>query len=232
MHTTDRPRRRALLTLLLAVLLAAAFAAAPASAANEAAQGGQLLQRVQAGTTTCKSLSTTDSDHIGEYVMERMLGSAGVHQAMNRQMAAMMGARGETQAHVYMGQRFAGCATGNVPNSFGTMMGMVGAGLMGSVYGSGGGTPGMIGSNARNGGMMGFGYGTPTTSGDGWSSGDTAMVVMMGLLLALVAGALFAWRPWRRTDQTPLSMLQSRFARGDIDQHEYDARRDALGGTA
>ena len=45
-----------------------------------------------------------DFDHIGEYVMERMLGSASTHHAMNRQMAAMMGTSGETQAHMFMGR--------------------------------------------------------------------------------------------------------------------------------
>ena len=229
MHTTNGSRRRVLLAPILAVVLAAGFAATPASGATEAQQGGQLLQRLQAGTTTCKSLSTTDFDHVGEYVMERMLGSAGVHEAMNRQMVAMMGARGETQAHVYMGQRFAGCARGNAPTAFGSMMGMMGAGMMGSVYGRGN-TSTVMGSGSDA--MMGFGNNTAPANGDGWSGGDTTMVVLMVLLLALVAGALFAWRPWRRADQTPLETLQNRFARGEIDQHDYDARREALGGTA
>lgn len=99
MPTTDRSARRTLLASALAAVLAAALAA-PALGATEAQQGGQLLQRLQSGTTTCTSLITSDFDHVGEYVMERMLGSASAHQAMNRQMAAMMGSGGETQAHV------------------------------------------------------------------------------------------------------------------------------------
>ena len=223
MDTTDRPRRRALLAPILAALTAAAFAATPASGATEAQQGSQVLQRVQSGATTCKSLRATDFDRVGEYVMERMLGSAGVHEAMNRQMAAMMGAQGEKQAHVYMGQRFAGCATGQAPAAFGSMMGM-----MGSVYGRSS-TSTTMGSGS--GGMMGFGNSTSAANADGWSGGDTTMVVLMGLLLALVAGALFAWRPWRRSDQTPLKTLQTRFARGDIDQQEFDRLRHTLEGS-
>lgn len=229
MHTTDRPRRRVLLAPILAALMAAAFAATPASGATEAQQGGQLLQRVQSGAATCKSLSKTDFDHVGEYVMERMLGSVNVHSAMNRQMAAVMGARGETQAHVYMGQRFAGCASGQAPTAFGSMMGMMGSGMMGSVYGRGN-TATMTGSGS--GGMMGSGNSTSAADGDGWSGGDTTMIVMMGLLLALVAGALVAWRPWRRTDETPLKTLQTRFARGDIDQQEFERLTHTLQGSA
>lgn len=228
MRTTDRSTRRTLLAPALAAVLVAAALAAPALGATEAQQGGQLLQRLQSGATTCKSLSTTDFDHVGEYVMERMLGSAGTHEAMNRQMSAMMGASGETQAHVYMGQRFAGCATSKAPTAFGAMMGMMGAGMMGSAYG-GSGSSSMMGGGSYYGtaGMMGY-----RSSSDGWSSGDTVMVVMMGLLLALAAAALLTWLPRRRSDATPLDTLRKRFARGDIDQQEFDRLRHTLEGSA
>lgn len=227
MPTTDRRTARALLTIALAIL-AAALSAVPASAASEAQQGGQVLQRLQAGTTTCRSLATSDFDHVGEYVMQRMLGSAQAHEAMNQQMAAMMGASGETQAHVYMGQRFAGCATGKAPTAFGAMMGMMGAGMMGSAYGSSGPSSMMGGAYNRPAGMMGYRVGND----DGWSSGDTVMVVMMGLLLAIATVALLAWRPWRRSDATALDTLRMRFARGEIDQQEFDRLRHTLEGSA
>ena len=108
------------------------------------------------------------------------------------------------------------------------MMGMMGAGMMGATYGSG---SGMMGTGS-GGGMMGFGYGSPSNSSD-WSSGDTVMVVLMGVLIALAILALVAWRPWRREGgDTALEMLRARFARGDIDQDEYDRLRQALGGAA
>jgi uncharacterized membrane protein len=228
MRITERRTLRRPLAATVTALLVAALAAGPALGATEAQQGGRLLQRLQSGATTCKSLSTTDFDHIGEYVMERMLGSASVHEAMNRQMAAMMGASGETKAHVYMGQRFAGCAASKAPTAFGAMMGMMGAGMMGSAYG-GSGSSSMMGGGSSYGtaGMMGYRSGS-----DGWSSGDTVMVVMMGLLLALAAAALLAWLPRRRSDATPLDTLRKRFARGDIDQQEFDRLRHTLEGSA
>ncbi len=229
MHTTDRPVPRGLLGSLLATgLIAAALLAPPALGATEAQQGAQLLRKVEAGTVSCASLKTEDFDHIGEYVMERMLGSPAAHEAMNRQMAATMGRQGEAQAHVYMGQRFAGCASGRAPNAFGAMMGMMGAGMMGSVYGSGG--SGMMGT--RSGGMVGFGS-RSSAGGDGWGSGDTVMVVLMALLIVLAGAGLAAWKPWRQNRaRTPLEMLQARYARGEIDQREFERRRAALGGAA
>lgn len=228
--TGDRPARRqrsAIALALSTVLALAGLTAAPALGATEAQQGAQLLRSLQTRQADCSSLATADFDRIGEYVMERMLGSSAAHEAMNRQMAAVMGSRGETQAHVYMGQRFAGCATGRAPATFGAMMGM-----MGSAYG--GGSPStMMGSGARGtSGMMGSD--SPSSSrDDAWSSGDTVMVVLMGLLVALAIGALVAWRPWRRRAvKTPLETLQGRYARGEIDQQEFDRRRQALGGTA
>lgn len=226
MRTTDRRTFRRPLAATVAALLLAALTAGPALGATEAQQGGQLLQRLQSGATTCKSLSTTDFDHVGEYVMERMLGSASTHEAMNRQMAAMMGASGETQAHVYMGQRFAGCATGKAPTAFGAMMGMMGAGMMGSVYGDTGSSSMMGGAYSGTAGMMGY-----RSKGDGWSSGDTVMVVMMGLLLAVAIGVLVAWHPWRRAETTALETLQARFARGDIDRQEFERLRHTLEGS-
>jgi len=165
--------------------------------------------------------------------MGQMLGSSAAHDAMDRQITVMMGSAGNTEAHVYMGQRFAGCATGRAPVAFGAMMGMMGAGMMGSAYG-GTGSSTMMGSGARGtSAMMGFGYVSPTASSSrGWSSADTVMVILMGLLIALAIGALAAWRPWRHhAATTPLETLQARYARGEIDQQEFDRRRQALGGT-
>ena len=233
MRTTGDRGRSAIALVIAAVVAAGMLAASPALGATEAQQGAQLLRSLQAGKGSCGSLATDDFDHIGEYVMERMLGSSAAHDAMNRQMQTMMGSSGETQAHVFMGRRFAGCATGRAPAAFGSMMGMMGAGMMGSVYG--GGTSNMMGSaNGGAGGMMGSGQ---TTAGsnrdDGWTTADTVMVAVMSLLVLLAISALAAWRPWRQpTGSTPLETLQARYARGDIDQQEFERRRDALGGTA
>ena len=90
-------------------------------------------------------------------------------------------------------------------------------GMMGSVYGRGN-TATMMGSGSA--GMMGSGNSTSAANGDGWSSGDTTMLVMMGLLLAPVAGALVAGRPLPRPAKTPPKPLHPRFARRAPDAPE------------
>ena len=158
--------------------------------------------------------------------MGRMLGSTATHKAMNQQMTSMMGSSGEAQAHTFMGRRFAGCATGSAPAAFSTMMGMMGG------YASAGGA--MKGSaqsvNGSGSGMMG-GSGVRGSGDNGWSGTDTAMVVLMGLLLAAVVGALAVWRPWQRSQApTPLDLLGERYANGEIEGEEYERRRQALAG--
>lgn len=242
MNTTiDRSVRRRLSAIVLTVvpmLVAAALIAAPAmGSAAEEQQGAQRLQNLQAGKTSCKSLTTADFELIGEYVMGRMLGSTSTHDAMNLQITRSMGSDGEKQAHVFMGKRFAGCATGAAPAAFGSMMGMMGEGMMGSA--NRGGYPGMMGSasgdgnygmrgswSGRNNGMMGNRDG----HGNGWSGWGIAMAVLMGLLLVAIVGALAAWGPWKRTPtQTPLEILQARYARGEIDEQEFERLRQTLG---
>lgn len=212
--------RRVVLTIGATLVLLGATSASGFASANDDQQGAQLLQSVQNGEQECQGLSRDQFEAIGEYVMGRMLGSTARHEAMDEQIRAMTGASGEAKAHVFMGQRFAGCASGAAPVSFGSMMGMMGSYSGDSSGGMGSGRYGGVGS-----GMMGD---SVSRDGDGWSSTDTMLVV----LLAALAAALAAWRPWRRSSpKTPLDVLSDRYARGDIDTAEYEQRRQALGST-
>ena len=79
--------------------------------------------------------------------------------------------------------------------------------------------------------------------GDGWWGfghmmyGGVGMLVFWGvivLLIVLVARALggfgSAREPSGPSRQTALEILQERYARGEIDQQEYEERRKTLGG--
>jgi hypothetical protein len=81
-------------------------AAAPAlaSLADEVAAGRQVAQRLQAGATSCDKLSDADFDHLGEYVIERVIGSRAAHQAVNDRMTAMMGEANAERMHELMGR--------------------------------------------------------------------------------------------------------------------------------
>ena len=63
----------------------------------------------------------------------------------------------------------------------------------------------------------------------GWMVMMTAMALMWGLLIAAVV-ALVRTPPTdaRRERRDPVRLLDERFARGEIDESEYRARRRAL----
>ncbi|MEO8690016.1 MAG: hypothetical protein ABI611_17600 [Solirubrobacteraceae bacterium] len=227
---TDRlPRRRArhvALTLGAILALLGLNATPGLASASEERQGAQLLQSVQAGKQDCQQLSRDQFELIGEYVMGRMVGSTARHEAMNRQITATSGASGEVQAHVFMGQRFAGCATGAAPAAFGSMMGMMGnySGANGGMTGSG-----HDGGNGSGSNMMG-GSGSRAGGDNGSSATNTALIILVAVL-AVALAALAARRPWRRSPpKTPLDVLRDSYARGDLDTADYEQRRHALEG--
>ncbi len=67
--------RISILVALLASMLAPGAASANASLSKEVNAGRAIAARVDVGTATCTTLTTTDFEHLGEYVMERIRGS-------------------------------------------------------------------------------------------------------------------------------------------------------------
>jgi len=91
-------------------LLVALGVAAPslASVASEQAQGSQILSGVHAGTLKGKSLSSSQYEQVGEYLMGQALGSTTAHGRMNALMADMVGSAAGDQMHRYIGERYLG----------------------------------------------------------------------------------------------------------------------------
>lgn len=219
-------RRRPLMLAigLAALLLALMPALASASEASEQRDGQRLLRSIENGSRSCSDLSTDDFERIGEYVMGRMAGSTAAHEQMDELMTTMMGARSLERMHVFMGRRFSGCGGGTVPGGLGGMMGMMG--MMGGGFGSGAQGLGL----GSMGSMMGS-SGVNSDHGDGWGGAAIVMTVLLGLLVAVAAGALLVRRPRRAAPRgSALELLDARYARGDIDAEDYDRRRQALGG--
>lgn len=134
-------------SLLASVFAALLLATAPAlaSLSDEVSAGQTIAGQLQSGAATCKTLSSSDFEHLGEYVMEHMVGSSSVHAAMNARMDQMMGSQNTDRMHQLLGRNYAGCATRTAGNAAPT-----GAGMMG---GTGGG---MMGGSST-GGVMGWG---------------------------------------------------------------------------
>jgi hypothetical protein len=202
--------RVSLIFALVAAVLAVAAAPALASLADEVAAGREVAQRLQAGATSCNKLSDADFEHLGEYVMERMLGSRASHRAMNDRMTAMMGDANTERMHELMGRRYAGCG------AQGAGAGMMGPGMMGAGSGaaSGGDWGAMMASGdfawIRNGawrhmsrtdwqrvGTAWMGPGMMSRT-DGWSTAAVLAVVLGGLALGGLAMYAMLRRPWRR----------------------------------
>lgn len=127
--------------------------------------------------------------------MERLAGSRTAHEAMNRQMAAMLGSAAADRMHRLVGLRYAGCATGAT----------MGPAMMGGGAASGAGWGAMMGSRdvswMRNGtwqhmdrgawqrvGTAWMGPGMMRSRNDGWSAADVlaaiAGAVLVGVLIA------------------------------------------------
>jgi hypothetical protein len=203
--------RISLVAGLVATMLAFGGSSAYASLSDEVNAGKAVAVSVDAGTASCKNLSTTDFEHLGEYLMDRMVGSRSAHQAMNTRMDAMIGAENTDRMHEALGRRYAGCA----PTGSG-----VGYGMMGGGYGGTRGWGAMMGSGyawmrngvwqhmtrgdwQRAGGyMMGNGWMIGTAS-SGWSSGAVIGVVLGALLVGGLAASVLLRRARRQPPSTP-----------------------------
>jgi hypothetical protein len=202
--------RVSLLLVVAAAVLAGGGTPALAALGDEVAAGGTIAQQLQAHTTSCSKLSDADFEHLGEYVMERTVGSRAAHAAMNQRMASMMGTSAEERMHQLMGRRYADCgATGA---GAGGMMsgGMMGGG--GMAAGAGGAA--MMSSSdlswMRNGNWQHMnrsqwravqrswmGNAMMNNGHHGWSVGGVLAVVFGAALLAGLVAFLAVRRPWR-----------------------------------
>jgi hypothetical protein len=190
-HRTGAFGQRLTTVAVVSVALVLLTTASAGAAVTAAQRGAALLARIESGQATCGKLSSGDLAIIGEYGMGRIMGSTAAQNAMNAQMLAISGTRGEQQAYRFMGERLGGCATGNGPVAFGTMMGMMGTSMMGASYGS------AYPADGNGSSMMG-GYG----SGSGGLSVGVIAAIVLGALVLL---ALIILLLSRRTPRPPNS---------------------------
>jgi hypothetical protein len=205
--------RASMLLAFVASVLAVGVSPASGAISDEVNAGRAVAAHVDAGTATCKNISDTDFEHLGEYVMDRMVGSRSVQQAMNARMEAMIGAENADRMHQALGRRYAGCAT----LTSGAGARMMGGGMMGRASTSAGGWGAMMGSDLswmRDGRWQhmsrsdwersaGYVMGPGITIGGniGWSTGGVLAAVLGALLLGALA--VFAAMRWRRRPGRP-----------------------------
>ncbi|KKS17366.1 MAG: hypothetical protein UU72_C0003G0027 [candidate division WWE3 bacterium GW2011_GWB1_41_6] len=181
--------------------------------AREEAEGKVIWERIQSKETSCENLSDENFGALGEYFMGQMVGDS--HEAMNTMMERMMGKEGEEQMHIIMGKRLSGCDTSaQVPQSgsgFMPMMWMMGS--AGSPQAEGGVYP-----------MMGYGW-------NGFNTFGWVFMIFFWLLLILGVIALIRYLSKSgpsKEGQTPLDILKARYARGEINQKEFEEMKKDL----
>jgi len=181
--------------------------------AREEAEGKVIWERIQSKETSCENLSDENFGALGEYFMGQMVGDS--HEAMNTMMERMMGKEGEEQMHIIMGKRLSGCDTSaQVPQSgsgFMPMMWMMGS--AGSPQAEGGVYP-----------MMGYGW-------NGFNTFGWVFMIFFWLLLVLGVIALIRYLSKSgpsKEGQTPLDILKARYARGEINQKEFEEMKKDL----
>jgi hypothetical protein len=178
-----------------------------ASAASEQQQGGQVLSEVQARKLQATNLTTTQYQHVGQYLMGRALGSAQRYEAMDSLMDRMMGQSVSDRTYQYMGERYLGKNVepnssygqyyswmANMMSRYGGMYaGMMGGYMMGA-YNSLSGRGAATGGYRMAPGMMGYGHASSENAADsGMSTGAIIAIVLgaiavVGLLAALLRG--------------------------------------------
>jgi len=188
---------------------------------KEETEGKAIYESLQNKEKTCSSLTNDDFELLGEYFMGQRLGNS--HEAMNNMMRRMLGQDGEEQMHVVMGKRLSSCDTAaawSLPNNgftpgFGMMSGWFNADNFNQL------------NNPNN--MMNFGY---NPFGFGFM-GPIFMILFWGLIIfIIVAGIRWISSQGRgghdHKDNSALDILKERYAKGEIDQKEFEDKKKQL----
>jgi hypothetical protein len=184
---------------LAAAFVLALVLAVPASASvsSEQQEGALILSTIHAGKLKGTSLSSSQYERVGEYLMGQALGSTAAHERMNSLADQMMGSTAVDQMHVYLGERYLGKSTTKISGRYAPMYGLLGmmtgyrgssiAGMMSGYLNSQG-----QGATPYTGGpgMMGYGTLTSANSSGSWPTG--AIVAIAVLAVLLIGGLLLA----------------------------------------
>jgi hypothetical protein len=183
--------RGAARSLTLAFVLALTLAApAWASVASEQREGAQILGKLHAGQLEQMSLSSSQYQQLGEYLMGQALGSTSAHERMNSLMGQTMGSTAVNDMHAYLGERYLG-KSARISSRYASMYGLIG--MMARFRGSSLANmmSGYLDDQSQSAGsdMMGYGTVSSANSNGGWPTGAlVATALLAALLLAGILG--------------------------------------------
>ena len=161
--------------------------------------------------TSCKSLSDSQLEIMGEYYMEQMHPGES-HELMHQMMGLKEGSEDEEQFHINMAKAIY-CGEENVFGSGGMMSG----GMMGMMMGGNMGY-GMMGNNP-----FGYGYGY-------WSFWNIIWSLFWIGLIILVIWLIYKFIIKREgLHETPIVILKKRFAKGEINKKQFEEMKKEIG---
>lgn len=224
-----------LFTLLsLLGLVVAHVETAPPTEQKEAIEAGEALV---AQNADCKQLNDEQLESIGEYLME-IMHPGKAHHLMHEQMGIEEGTEAEEEFHVNMAKSMYCQEGGMAMKNAGMMSMMRGGGMDGNMMG-GGNMAGMD-SMMGNVGMGNAGL----WSGSGWSWLMLIVGVVFWIAIVVAVILLIIWL-YRQVSgksgggvegsrggavgESPLEILQKRYARGEITVKEFEAMKKELG---
>jgi len=190
--------------------------------AREEAEGKEVWNKLQGGTIKCAALSEGQFGALGEYFMGQMTGDT--HVLMNQRITQMMGEEGEEAMHVVLGKRLSGCDTSAafLAGSENFMMPMMG-GWSGAWADQDGSSP--WGYNSTN-NMMNFGFGH--FGGFGWIFMILWWVLIIAGIVALIKWLTNQSHSTHNQEKSALDVLRERYAKGEIDKAEFEAKKKDL----
>ena len=160
--------------------------------------------------TSCKSLSDSQLEIMGEYYMEQMHPGES-HELMHQMMGLKEGSEDEEQFHINMAKAIY-CGEENVFGSGGMMSG----GMMGMMMGGNMGY-GMMGNNP-----FGYGYGY-------WSFWNIIWSLFWIGLIILVIWLIYKFIIKREgLHETPIVILKKRYAKGEINKKQFEEMKKEL----
>jgi len=156
----------------------------------------------------CDDVADDQFEELGDAVMQAMIGDDQQHELMDN----MMGGEGSQSLrlmHIAMGQRYLGCAEGQI----GTM------GMMGGMMS-------MMGSGWRggDGAMMGNFYGPRGMMGGSWGIGMLVfwLIVIVGIVLSV---RWMSGQSSSRKGTLAQDILKERYAKGEINKEEFETKK-------
>jgi uncharacterized membrane protein len=160
----------------------------------------------------CDSVTDEQFEELGDAVMQAMVGDDEQHELMDNMMGGE-GSESLQSMHIGMGQRYLACAQGQfgTMGMMGGMMSMMGGGLRGSERF-------MTGSSYSPWGMM---------SGN-WGAG----MLLFWIVVIVGIGLFIAWLARNQNagsrGKSALDILGERYAKGEIDQKEFEEKKKDL----